>query len=291
MYREVTEQIVTSLEKAISTGESPVWIRPWKTLGAFRNAITNRPYSGINTILLSFTKFSDPRWITFSQAKKAGGQVKKGSKSVSVVFWKFIKKEDEMGNVKTIPFLRTFNLFNVEQVDGLNLKPIIAEENKEGRDERLDQFIQNTGTKIEEKGSGACYIPSEDRIEVPVFAHFKSAAGFYGTTFHELAHWTGHKDRLDRNLQTRFGTEAYAAEELVAELGSAFLARSLGVNGSMAENHTAYLASWLKALKNDKHMIFKASSLAEKAAKFIMEKMGVTKEEVVEEVEEEAVPA
>lgn len=291
MYTEVTEAIVASLEKALATGSVPAWIKPWKSAGAYRNAFTNRPYRGVNTIILGFKQFADPRWATFNQIKKHGGMVRKGEKATAIIFWKFLKKEQPDGTIKTIPLLKSFNVFNVEQADGLELKPIAPATDTEANPE-AEAALQTILGKVHYKYGGdlAAYSQTLDTLVMPERGSFTSPNAFYGTWFHELGHWTGHKDRLNRDLTGRYGSEAYAVEELVAELASAFLCRDLRVNGAVTNNTTAYIGSWLKVLKNDNHMIFKASSLAEKAADLIKQEMEVTAQ-AEEETEEEAVTA
>jgi antirestriction protein ArdC len=291
-YQEVTDTIVASLEKALATGSVPAWVKPWKSQGAFRNAFSNRPYSGINTILLAFKPFTDPRYATFNQIRKEGGMVRKGEKGTQIVLWRFLKQVDKTtGQEKTIPLMRLFTVFNVQQADGLKLKaltPVVGDES--GRTAEADLALETISSKakITYGGDVACYSPSTDEIKVPAFESFKSAPAYYATNFHELGHWTAAKTRLDRDLSGRFGGAAYAAEELVAELTATFLCRDLRVDGSVTANATAYLGSWLKALKNDKHMIFKASSLAEKAATFLKAEMGILAPVAEVEKDEEA---
>lgn len=287
-YQEVTDSIVASLEEALANGTVPSWVKPWADLGAYRNAFSNHVYRGINTLILAFSPFKDVRWATFNQIRANGGKVKKGSKGTQIILWRRVedKKAKQEGKTKTFMMMRTFTVFNVEQTEGLKLKEQPKLDPKE-RNEIIDAAIRKTGVSITEGGMAA-YSPTLDRVEMPAFSHFKDSDGYYSTMMHELTHWTGHKDRLNRELSTRFGSQAYAAEELVAELGSSFLCRDLGVNGSINENTVAYIASWIKVLKSDVKAIFKAATLAEAAAKYIKEKMEITEQVTKEDDEAEA---
>ena len=272
VYAEVTADIVSALE----SGKEMPWVKPWKSVGALRNAFTNRAYRGMNTIILGMSPYSDPRWATYKQIASNGGTVLKGEKGTRVTLWKFFKdKKDES---KIIPMLRTFTVFNIEQTEGLTLPSMSeltdrAKENSPEKRDDLEAVIHATGADIEYVGDKAYYSPSDDHIKIPTLESFKSQDGFYSTVFHELGHWTGAESRLNREGIVGFGgfgSETYAFEELVAELTSAFIGRDLGIDGQMQDNHAGYIKSWIKVLKNDKKAIFRASSLAEKAAKFIM---------------------
>lgn len=273
-YQQITDRIVAALEQG-----TPPWVKPWRQLGSgarLRNAVSHRPYHGINVFLLMAEPYADPRWLTFKQAKQLGGSVRKGEHGTKIVFWKMLRVKDEEreGKLKTIPLLKLYTVFNVEQCDGLKLKdreePKLAEHE---RDEQLDAFVAATEARIiEDAGDRACYIPSLDRIEMPALGAFKDRGAFYATELHELTHWTAHKDRCDRDLSGRFGNEAYAMEELVAELGAAFLCQRFEVDGTL--QHESYIASWLKVLKEDKRAIFTAASKARKACQWLYEKTG-----------------
>lgn len=274
IYEEITNKIIQSLENGVAP-----WVKPWATIGAPRNAITGREYSGINTILLAMTEFSSNQWLTFQQAKQAGGNVKKSEKGTTVVFFKTLKIEDktqEQADEKIIPMLKTFTVFNTQQIENLPAKFT------ESKPQQFNEFEQNPiaeflllQAEVNYGSSRACFIPSLDKIQLPNKTDFKSNADFYATALHELTHWTGHKARLNRDFSGRFGDKAYAFEELVAELGAAFLCSHCEVNGQL--QHDSYIASWLKVLKSDKKAIFTASSKARQATEFL------TKEEAQEE--------
>jgi antirestriction protein ArdC len=286
-YAEITQQFIDSLELILKGElEIPSWVRPWSSIGQPANAFTGRAYKGMNTILLSFKAaalgYADNRWATYNQISKEGGQVNKGEKGTRVILWRFIKDKKNEG--KTIPLLRTFTVFNVNAQSTLEL-PSIAIPNKDERDERIEEAIKATGAVINHGGDRACYSPTADEIRMPLFESFLSSDDYAATMFHELGHWTGAKSRLNRDLSGRFGDESYAFEELVAELCSSFVCQSLGVDGKFDTNNLAYIKSWVKVLKNDSKAIFKASSLANNAAKFIL---GDLVEETEKETEEQA---
>lgn len=272
VYDLVADKIIAQLE----AGNVP-WRKPWSSIGAPRN-IYGKPYRGINTILLGLSKHRDPRWITYNKAKALGGQVRKGEKSTMVVFWKGIpiEEEDKNGNKvqKTIPYLRYFNVFNVEQIDGLDLPKVeegtpvdvIAEA------EAIVTGMPNPPSIDENGGNRAYYVPASDSIHMPPVAAFKEPEERYSTLFHELSHSTGHSSRLGRktiNESAPFGSEIYSQEELVAEFGSAFLCNMAGIVNTI-DNSAAYIASWIRALKNDKKLAVIAASQGQKAADYIL---------------------
>mgnify|MGYP000964830601 CR=1 FL=1 len=287
MYQEVTDRIIALLE----AGTVP-WAKEWASIpgdGIPMNAISNRPYSGINVLLywISGSKgYSQPRYLTYNQARAAGGHVRKGERGETVILYKPLKIKDKATQEeKTIPLIRGFTVFNVEQCEELpdnviNGKPVPAR-NKDERNSLADEFVKSTGADFREGKGAPMYVPSKDFITTPSFKAFNDAESYYATTFHELAHWTGHKNRLDRNMSGRFGTDSYAMEELVAELTSAFLCAEFGFN---KENRSAsYLASWIKVLKSDKKAIFSITSQAQKAADYLRGKALADEQEEMEE--------
>lgn len=267
IYQTITDKIIAALE----TGSAP-WVKPWASLGAPRNAITGREYSGINTVLLAMTDCTSNQWLTFQQAKTAGGNVKKGEKGTTVVFFKPLtikeKTDQQTEDEKVIPLLRTFTVFNTQQIEGLPEKftpPIKPQISAFDENEAAETLLNQA--QIQYGMNRACFIPSLDKIHLPNKSEFNSIPDFYATALHELTHWTGHKNRLARDFTGRFGDAAYAFEELIAELGAAFLCASTGINGQL--QHDSYIASWLKVLKNDKKAIFTASAAARKANEFL----------------------
>jgi antirestriction protein ArdC len=278
IYKEVTEAILAELK----TGVRP-WLYPWSRtpgLNIAANAVTGRPYSGINTLLLWTARrhgWSQPRFLTFKQALEAGGYVRKGEHGQRVVFVKnFHLKETDEDDERIVRMLRHYTVFNVAQCDELPNKLIVLLDgpfNPDHRDALLDEFIAATGARFEEHDieDRAFYCHKHDVICVPAFKSFKSKALYAAGAFHELIHWTGHESRLNRQLGVRFGTAAEAAEELIAELGAAFLCAEFSIDGYVP--HAAYIEHFLKLLGNDPKAIFTAASKAQAAVDFLRQKI------------------
>jgi antirestriction protein ArdC len=275
LYAEVSERILSELQR----GAVP-WVKPWAATpgqNVPQNAVTSRPYSGCNVILLWLARnrgWATPRFLTFKQAQEAGGHVRKGEHGTKVYFVKQLQVKDGDGDEaesRLIPMMREYTVFNVDQCDGLPDsiragKPMRVR-NPDTRDVLADEFLRSTGADIREGHGEAYYVPSHDFISMPAFQAFKGADHFYNVAFHELTHWTGHKSRLDRDLKNRFGGRAYAAEELVAELGAAFLSAEFGFDGDV--RNAGYIATWIELLKADKRAFFTAASKASKAADYL----------------------
>lgn len=277
LYATVTAKILAELE----AGAAP-WVKPWSGVayGAAHphNATTGRAYSGINVVLLwmaqSEASYPAARWLTFKQALEVGGNVRKGEKGVKVVYVNAVEREQEnaAGELETrrIPFLKQYTVFNVAQCENLPARIIGGEpvepRNADQRAELVDQFLQVTGARFIE-GGAAYYRPGSDDITLPPFEAFTGADHYYATAFHELGHWTGHKSRLDRNLRGRFGDDAYAAEELVAELAAAFMCAEFGFDGEL--RHAGYIDHWIKLLKADNRAFFTAAAKAQQAVDYL----------------------
>ncbi len=292
IYLVVTNKIVNALEQGVVP-----WIKPWSTGDASSspfptNAITGRPYAGINVPLLwaeaRLRGFRQDRWLTFHQARQAGAHIRKGEQSALAVLYKPMSKEvqdeqgqvlrDEQGNIKVVQFalLRAHHLFNLEQTEGL-----AVEAERSDTDVSPPAFVdhgpaelllQASGARIDHRfGDEACYHPLRDLIQLPTKAQFEDVGSYYATALHELTHWSGHHSRLQREGITgghRFGSTEYAFEELVAEMGAAFLCAVTGVSGEL--RHEEYLASWLHLLRQDKRAIFRASGQAREASEFLL---------------------
>jgi antirestriction protein ArdC len=275
LYADVSARIVVELER----GAAP-WVKPWSAAAGQnvpQNAVTSRPYSGCNVILLWLARdrgWGSPRFLTFNQAQEAGGHVRKGEHGTKVYFVKQLQVKDgdgEESESRLIPMMREYTVFNVDQCEGLSdtiraCKPMRVR-NPDTRDKLADEFLRSTGADIREGHGEAYYVPSHDFISMPAFQAFKGADHFYNVIFHELTHWTGHKSRLDRDLKNRFGSRDYAAEELVAELGAAFLSAEFGFDGDV--RNAGYIATWIELLKADKRAFFTACSKASKAADYL----------------------
>lgn len=281
------EVVAEKLIEQLKQGTAP-WQMPWKAgdgggMMPF-NPTTGNRYKGINAIHLLSQGRDDQRWLTFNQAKAAGGQVRKGEKSTSIQYWKFEEeqtKRDENqkpvldGNGDPVkvrvrlerPKMFMANVFNAEQIDGLPLyqKPVQTWDALE----RAETILQASGADIRHGGDKAYYRPSTDNIQMPDKAQFPSADNYYATALHELGHWTGHGSRLDRDLSHPFGSEGYAKEELRAEIASMILGDELGI-GHDPGQHASYVQSWIKALQNDPMEIFRAASDAEKIQTFVL---------------------
>lgn len=280
LHDTVTTRIIAELER----GRFP-WVQPWASsgvtpLGLPQNAATGRTYSGINILLLWSAAIEQgrpsQRWLTFKQALSLGGCVRKGEKGTMVVYADTFVPKAELEKAsatgeaaRQVGFLKRFTVFHVEQCDGLPAEPDAPP--LPGSSEILphvEEVIASTNADIRIGGSMAFYSPSHDFIQVPPQEAYFEPINWYRTKLHELGHWTGHASRLDRNFSGRFGGAAYAREELVAELSSAFLCAELGVAPTV--RHADYLGSWLQVLQEDNRAIFQAASLASKAADFVM---------------------
>ena len=217
--------------------------------------------------------YRTPRFLAFKQALELGGHVRKGERGTKVYFVKQleIREGTDEARARLVPMMREYTVFNVDQCDGLpdsvtTGKPMRVR-NPDTRDDLADQFLRSTGADIREGHGEAYYVPRRDFISMPAFAGFKGSDHFYNVAFHELTHWTGHKSRQDRDLKNRFGSRDYAAEELIAELGAAFLCAEFGFDGDL--RHAGYIGHWIELLKADKRAFFTACSQASKAADYL----------------------
>ena len=269
-YDRITERIVSLMEQ----GTVP-WHKPWNIqTGMPRNLITQKPYRGINTFLLMSMGFESPNWLTYRQAVQLGGNVKKGEKSCPVVFWKPLQVTDEeSGEVEKIPFLRLYHVFNVCQCEGLKNVPDPDEVNFVATEAAEIVAKMPQPPVIKHGMTQAYYAPRQDIVGMPDAKRFKTEETYHASLFHELVHSTGHEKRLKRQSITErngFGSDPYAKEELIAELGSAFLCGQAGIVERTIDSSSAYLEGWLKQLKSDKTLIVYAAAQAQKASDFIL---------------------
>lgn len=275
VYQEVTDRIIASLE----AGTVP-WRRPWiASTDAHRNPLSGTEYRGVNPFLLDITAweagYSDPLWCTFKQAQAAGGAVRKGEKSTLVIFWRMLKGTDKAtGKERSIPMLRHYRVFNVAQVDGLEIER--PEPVEFDPIERADEIIASmpNAPSIGHGGNRAFYHPAMDAVQLPAREQFVSSDAYYSTAFHELTHSTGHESRLNREEVAGrsahgFGSEPYAREELTAELGAAMIGARAGIK-PQTEQSAAYIANWLRALRNDHKMLISAAGRAQRAADYVI---------------------
>lgn len=271
----ITDKIIALLERGTNSS-GPRWTGG-KATGLPINAKTGEAYHGINVLMLwaemAEKTYSSSQWLTYKQAADLGGQVRKGERSVMCVYYQTAPKpedqqDDEGGNY----FLaKPFWVFNIAQVDGLpaDLCAPAALSDFNGNQE-AEQILIKTKAQIDYGFDSAYYSTLQDKICMPQRERFTTPANFYATALHELTHWTGHESRLNRQFGKRFGDEAYAFEELVAELGAAFTVGQLGMVDATIEDHADYVQSWVRVLKNDKRAIFTAASHAAKAADYIL---------------------
>ena len=275
MYRKATLSVISMLEEAKKSN----FVKPWE-VQASRNAITGKPYKGVNILLLGSGSKSG-LWGTYKQWNSVKARVLKGQKSTTIFFYDRKVKEVENEDtgeieIKQIFICRKFNVFSVEQVDLSNSSFQIPEtriediDNKD-RIEAAEEFFNKTGCQAEFGGGQACYIPFLDKVKMPHLNQFKSSESYYSTLFHELAHWTGAATRLDRVKGKRFGDTRYAVEELVAELSAIFTSLHLGLVSFPSLDSAKYINSWLTALKGDERHIEDASRFAKKATEYSIE--------------------
>ena len=281
LYNRVTDQIIASLEQGVKP-----WHRPWTTGKADGQPVrplrsNGIPYRGINVLMLWGAAidngFTAPNWLTFKQSKALGGFVRKGEKGSTVVFAGSLNRTgtDEATGEETeraIPFLKGYIVFNADQIDGLPdsyRTPAPALPSGIERIERAEAFTARTGAIIRHGGPKAYYNTGTDSVQMPPLQAFRDAESYYATLTHELTHWTGHAGRLARTFGKRFGDQAYAFEELVAEMGAAFTMADLNLTPEPRADHADYLAHWLGILKADKRAIFTAASHAQRAADYL----------------------
>jgi len=277
LYALVTDQIIAALRAGVVP-----WRKPWHDLGTTpANAISKRPYRGVNTLLLGLTPYRDHRWLTFKQAQELGGSVRAGERSATAIFWKRwdVPQGPEVPErlaPRSIPLLRYFRVIHVMQCDGLSLPPLPEPDPGRflARIDRAEAFLSKMPdpSTIRDDCRSAWYRPADDVVGMPNLRTFESADAYYSTLLHEYGHSTGHEKRLSRPGVTgvvQFGSSDYGREELVAELTSAFCCRSIGLDGSLIDNSASYIDNWLAALKGDPKAIVIAAAQAQKAADLI----------------------
>lgn len=280
LYQTITNTIISHLEE----GTAP-WHKKWvggnsTPFSLPINFSTNKHYKGINILLLwsaaSKNQFTTNEWATLKQWNEKKEKIRKNEKSSMIVYFDMMEKEIE-GEIEKIPFLKYSKVFNRSQLESYipgpaePELPLLVE-----RLERVEKFVANTKADIKHQGYDACYIPDQDVIHMPSKSSFintdemTATEGYYSTLMHELTHWTGHPKRLDRKLSTKFGSNPYAEEELIAELGAAFLAAALNITNAPKKDHANYIATWLQVLKQNKYAIISAARSASKAVDYLM---------------------
>jgi antirestriction protein ArdC len=282
VYQVVTDRIIGLLEQGVVP-----WQKPWSGGDMLpRNLISKRDYRGVNVFLLQAMSYQSPFWLTFNQAKELGGYIRKGEHACPVVFWKWLEvaAPEQPTGKKSVPFLRYYSAFNVSQCDGIpqDKVPVLDSDKREHSPiEEAERIVANMPKKpeIQHGGGRACYSPRLDRVEMPQPETFRTGQDYYSVLFHELTHSTGHESRLNRKgvggidgEWSAFGSTPYAREELVAEMGAAFLSGQAGIVERTIENSAAYVRSWLQKLKDNNRLVVQAAAQAQKAADFILGK-------------------
>lgn len=278
LYQKITDDIMTML----SAGTIP-WRQGWQSSGGHKNLLSGKAYRGINPFLLEIAArkagYSKTYWLSYKQAASIGGQVRKGEKSSSVIFWKMVIKTDKNNPEETkdsFPFLRYYNVFNADQIDGISdklPKPPSFDFTPIEQAENIINSMPNKPELMHATQDCAYYSPTLDRVTLPEKTQFYSPEDYYSVAFHELSHSTGNKNRLNRkslNALKAFSDDDYSQEELVAEFGAAFLCGQTGIIQPTINNSAAYIQGWLKALKNDKKLAIIAAAQGQKAADYIM---------------------
>lgn len=270
LYERTTNKIIADIEK----GDLPPWLLPWKrgkrTGIVPVNALSGHHYNGLNVLTLwcerDLKQYPTAYWCTYKQCQEMGGQVRKGEKSAPIIY---VNKTvvGEGDDERTIPFLRCYSVFNVAQCDGLPHNEPEQPLPEHERNERAESFFAATKSEVRWNEAMAAYVPSKDCIIMPPRGAFHAPENLYATLAHEHVHWTAHKDRLNRELKSRFDTQAYAFEELIAEIGAAMVCAHLQITGEL--RHASYVNDWLKVLKEDKKAILTAASMASKAADYL----------------------
>lgn len=301
IYQDITSKVLKQIEEK---GDVP-WVRPWSgdaADGRIARPLRHNgvPYSGMNVLLLWMAQdangYSSPHWMTFRQAREYGASVRQGEKSTPIIYFDRLKvdgrdEEDE----RTIPFVKGYAVFNANQVDGLPEKfytPLpISDLTPHERIERSEEFLRSTGADIRYGGGRAYYAQHDDHVQLPPFQSFQDPESFYTTALHELAHWTKHPSRLDRDLgRKKWGDRGYAEEELVGELAATFLAADLGLEMEPRDEHARYLAHWVKAMQEEPRFIFQAVSNAQRATDYLhslQPKLGPELPEQIEQVSQQ----
>ena len=279
-YKEITDQVIDLMTK-----HKENWFKPFQvsTMNGHHNLVSKKCYQGLNCFQIGMSVytngFKSNEWATYNQWHKKECNVKKGEKGTPIFYWNFKEYEDKNNKDKTvkIPVLQPYTIFNADQIDGYETKELETKELDDWKAHfKTDAFVENTGARIENNNK-AFYSPKLDFIGMPNKKDFKANKEdtkeqlYYSTLLHELTHWTGHKSRCNRDLQNRFGSQAYAREELIAETGSAFLCSHLGITKAPTPNHAKYLNGWLEVLKEDKKAIFKAVSLSKTSSEYLLE--------------------
>lgn len=278
-YEVITNRIIELLEQ----GTVP-WQQPWNGEQAHpRNLVSDKKYRGINAFLLGATAYESPYWLTYKQAKSRNGHVRKGEKGFPCIYWNWVERlDEETGEIDKKPFLRHYTVFNVTQCESVNYPELETTIHEHERIEKCEQIVREMPNppNIQLDSTVASYHPSSDTVRMPALARFESAEEYYSTLFHELAHSTGHKSRLDRQSikgQIVFGSKTYGNEELVAEMGATYFCGHAGIENKTIDNSAAYIQGWLTKLRANKTLVIKAAGQAQKAVDYVLGEGGKSK--------------
>jgi len=273
VYEVVNNRILDLLE----AGTVP-WRKPWNAQSGYpKNLVSNKEYKGVNVFLLACQEYSSPYWVTFKQCVDRGGIIKQGEKGSPVIFWKWLDNPESDNPKDRIPMLRFYKVFNSEQCEGIAtpVLPVTTTLFTPVEKAELIFLGMPNSPEIKHGGNRAYYSPNLDYIQLPNQQTFSSAEEYHNTVFHECVHATGHSKRLARKSilePSYFGSHEYSKEELVAEMGAAFLCGHCDIVNTTIENSAAYIKGWLRALKNDKTLLVHAAAQAQKAADYILNK-------------------
>lgn len=280
LHADITNQLIAAIEADPGKPSLP-WRRSAGALHLPENALTGKAYTGINILNLWVTaelrNYATPLWATYRQWAERGAQVRKGEKAATIIFYKEfeVEADPDEGDDGKRRVARASSVFNAAQVDGFVVPDVAGDLGPVARLAEADRFVGATGARVEHGGDRAYFRSDTDHIQMPsegLFMGTKTMTrdeGYYATLVHELVHWTGPSHRLDRQMGKRFGDKAYAAEELIAEIGAAFLCAELGITQSVRPDHAQYLANWLQLLKDDSRAIFTAAARASEAAAYL----------------------
>ena len=274
-YDELTNRVIKLLEE----GTVP-WKKPWAGRERMpRSLISGKPYRGLNVFMLHTAGYESPWWLTYKQAREREAQVRRGEKGMPCIFWKRLEVEDEEedGKKKEIPFLRAYTVFNAEQCDGLDYTKYDMPDRQHTNIQSCEEIVNGMPSppSYQFGGRRASYTPWTDTINMPKPERFKTGEDYYATLFHEMAHSTGHKSRLDRkgvNQVITFGSKTYGQEELVAEMGATYLCGEAGIENKVIDNSASYINGWLDRIKGDNKLVVHAAAQAQKAADYVLGK-------------------
>lgn len=301
MSRDIYETITARFIEQLKSGTVP-WQKPWLSA---QNIVSQKPYRGINSLLLGSAPFKSPFWVSFKQALDLGGHVRKGEKSTPVIYYKVLEKRDAEGKLfvradgtqARVPFIRWSNVFNLDQTEGITPPALTLAQTDQRPCEKAEAIVADAKLcPIHHVGFAASYSPQRDVVQMPAPATFRTPEDYHHTLFHEMIHATGHGSRLDREgipKPAKFGSDRYSREELVAELGAAFLSNEAGIlNDVQFQNAASYLASWVQKLENDPKLIVSAAAQGQRGSDFvrgIQHVEGVSEQEPVFAIEEPGV--